>query len=657
MIICLRRILAVIFAIVFIPVFIAGIGACLISTKASDEKFVPGILEQMDVYNFVYDDVMDAAIDDLVTQGIKFGSPNGNGSTVNVTFDDPEKAKAALRKFIETVLPREYVKQEIDQAFAELQPYLTGRTDIFSIDLQTDERILAVPAALRAASTELSLGQIISDHVISVLIRDRIGELVFPELGISFTDDEAIGIANRIMPPDWIEQRIFETADAIAPYLAGDTDSFEIRVPLKDRVKVVGEELKIKVVSQGIAEKLVYDQVARPLIQKALGGIKVLSFDIPITPEEVDEALKQVLPPDWVRARANEVIDAAVAYLSSDTDSLAYSVDLRDRKAAAVVVLRQLAEKKLTDILRFVPSCSTPQATAQSLADLAANRIPRCSPANLNLPALVSPLLPLVLGDLDRLVANAIPDRVTYTDEQFRATLGPDAIKTLDDLRDLLQKGVVFTDQDLLNNIKDPQARADIQETLDTIRAGATWDQTDLRKQFTDEEWDGFDKIRGYGDYISLLKWAGFLLPALFLIIIGFLGGRSWGGRLLWAGIPLLLIAIIFFAATQVADGRVKGIIRDELTGQQLVSDQKMRENFPALTRLLESDKFRDKALTAAGIVTGQFKSTVQPWLAAGVLMVAGGIAALILLPSRRKERPPGQGEAPAGSAGQSPAR
>lgn len=639
-----RRILAVMMAIVFIPVFIAGLGACLISAMASDETFVPGILLELDAYDFIYDDVMDAAIDDVVTRGIRFDSPDGNGSTVNVIFNDPAQAKAALRKFVETVLPREYVKQEMEQAFADLQPYFTGRTDTFSINLETDERVLAVPAALRAASAELSLGQLISDHLISVLIRDRMGELVFPELGISFTIDEAVGIANRIMPPEWIEQRIFETADVVAPYIAGRIDGFEIRIPLKDRVKVVAEELKGKVVRQGIAERLVYDQVARPLILQALGGAKVLYFDIPITPAEVDDALKQVLPPDWVRARSAEVIDAAVAYVSSETDTLAYSVDLRDRKTDAVKILHKLAERKLTEILRFVPTCSTPQATAQSISDLAANQIPRCSPANLNLPALVSPLLPLVLGDLDRLVANAIPDRVIYTDQQFRSTLGPEAIKPLDDLRDVLQKGIVFTDRDLLNSIKDPQSRADIKETLDTIRAGAKWDQNDLRKQFTDEEWDLVEKIRGYGGYISLLKWGGFLLPSLFLLLIGLLGGRSWGGRLLWAGIPLLVVAGIMFGVTQVADSLMRDLVRDELTGRQLVTDTKMREDFPALTRLFESDEFRDKALKAVSIVTGQVKSAVKPWLVAGILTVAGGVAAAILLPARRKERPSSSG-------------
>ena len=627
---------AVLLGIVFIVVFVVSVTSCFAVAKAADKKFVPDLLDTMDAYNFVYDDVLDAVLEDAVSGAHGFSMPDG-GSTVKLSFQDPARAKAALRKFVETIVPREYVRQEITQALAEVQPYITGRTDKFLIDLETDQRILRIPDALRLASAELSLGQLISEQVIGVIVRDRVDELVFGALGITLTSDEAVAAANRIMPPEWIEQRIFETADAVAPYFAGRKNSFEIRIDLKDRVKVLGEELKAKLVREDIATTVVFEQVAKPLINQALGGLKALSFDITITPEEVDDALRQVLPPEWVRQQGNDVIDAVVAYLTSNTERLQYSVDLRERKASAVTVLRDLAKRKLTQIANKVPGCVAVQDNVQAGADLLALKIPTCRPLNLSGETIVGTLFPLVQNDLDRLVVSNIPDRVTYTEADLRAALGVGAIKTLEDVRDRLQKGVVFTEQDMFANINDPQARADVEDVIAKVRAGARWDQSDILDRMDPAERQSFDDVRHWSALVIEFRWLGALPAALFLIVIGLLGGRSWSGRFLWAGLTLTAVALIFFIAVQVASGNGISITRDEFGRGDLVNEE-FRADFPATARLLESDKFEEKAAVLVSVVAEQYRDAAIPWLAAGLGISAVAIALRVLRgPGKKK--------------------
>src|SRR5690606_2751417 len=130
-----------------------------------------GILDDAEVYDFVYDRALDAAISDITARGIEIGGGE-DGESQTLMFEDPARAHAALKGFIETVLPREYVRQEINEALNSMVSYATGQTDTFLVDLETGERIEAFPEALRVASAEIELGELISSQLIAPAIRD-----------------------------------------------------------------------------------------------------------------------------------------------------------------------------------------------------------------------------------------------------------------------------------------------------------------------------------------------------------------------------------------------------------------------------------------------------------------------------------------------------
>ncbi len=641
-----RRIVAVVLVLVLLVVFTVSMAVTIAVRAVSDESIVPDVVRDAGVYDFAYDDVLNAVISDLVTRGIELADVTGTGKTT-IRFDDPEQAKAAIKTFIVSVLPREYVEREVDQAFAALVPYLTGKTDEFAIDLETSERIKAVPAALRAASAQLSLGELVSRDIVSDLVRQRIDDLVLSTLGITLTEQEAVDAAVRIMPPEWIEQRLFEASDELARYFAGETDSFEINVPLRDRAKIVGDILKEKMREDRVVESIVFDQVAGPLVQRAIGGIKVLSYNIEVTPAEIDAALRTVAPPEWLNAEGDRALDAVIAYLTSETDNLELDIDLKERKAAAVVLLKELAEAKLSASLKAIPSCESGTESQLAIGDIAARRVPRCQPFGLDLASLAAPFVPLLLNDIDGLVATSIPDRVIYTDADFRAALGADAIATLNQVRDITSTGITFGSDDLFENIPDPAERARVRDAFDTVRAGAAWDQDDLWTAIDDPSArDAFEKVRSYGRLITPLKAGAIALPLLVALLIALLGGRTWPDRAIWASSAIVVVALAFFLAAHFAGGYAQDTVRRELDSRELI-DASFRDDFPATANLIESPKTADKVVGAVALLTDMVRDTARPWLIGGVLAVAASITWKVARPRPSERRNGDSSEAP----------
>jgi hypothetical protein len=108
---------------------------------------------------------------------------------------------------------------------------------------------------------------------------------------------------------------------------------------------------------------------------------------------------------------------------------------------------------------------------------------------------------------------------------------------------------------------------ADMAESLDSAREFIVVDQgritdQDLRKSndgSNDAEEEGFDKARHTIHTVRTWLWTLWLIPVLLLVAIGFLCGRNWKSRLLWAlGVlfvaSLVLVTVVAVARTFVPD-------------------------------------------------------------------------------------------------------
>ena len=81
-----------------------------------------------------------------------------------------------------------------------------------------------------------------------------------------------------------------------------------------------------------------------PELRKTLDEESVvgLPFGVNIASQDIVEAVREVLPPDWIRERVEHVVDQVVPYLTGETDRFAIQLPIADRIEAAVPPVKRL---------------------------------------------------------------------------------------------------------------------------------------------------------------------------------------------------------------------------------------------------------------------------------------------------------------------------
>ncbi len=617
----MRIFLAVLLAIIFAVLFIAAVTINRVKDTAGGSDYLVNLLDDVDAYNYGYDTVLDALLTDITNKGFDI-TGGATDTTKTIKFDDPERVKRASLTFIEEVLPREYVRAKTRETVQGAIRYFTGRSDEFDLDLETQERTRRVPAAVRAAAEEIDLGELITDQFIAPTIRDLAGELTENTFGIEFTAADAEDAARRVIPPDWIEEQIFQAVDELVPYVAGEESTFNVRIDVRDRIPIAGEVLKEKLTADDSTIELVFDRVVDPLIHAAVSDINVLSFRVEITEEEIDEAIEAVAPPSWVRDQANRIIDEFVEYLSGRDNRLDYVVDLTGPKEAAVEVITDLALRKLNEQLAVIRTCTGIADATAAGGDVTSGLLPRCIPGGADelITAIMTPTIEAGVSDL---ILGSVPDRITYTDAEFRAQLGAGNVNTLDDLRSTIANGVSYSSEDFLLDFignSDFDEAEDRREIVRIIRSGIRFDETDFR-DLANGRVNDVDEVRDWIGRSFSFWWLIFTPALLLLLVVTLVGGRSWPGRFKWFGVTLLVVSLLSLVVVRIT-WSVTGTYRDDAVVIESLSEE-FRADFPALTRVIESEELQDKLNFMLDDWAAGLGNANIPFIIAGAIVAA----------------------------------
>ncbi len=645
----MRVAIAIPFLILFVIIFTVTLVISRVVNTAGDPSEISGVIEDADLYDFVYDRALDAALTDLTTKGITVGSgDSGLSGEKKIEFEDPARAHVALKEFIEAVAPREYVKEKVDETLNGVIPYASGRTDSFQVDLETSERIDALPEAVRDAATALAIGELIVSDLLVPTVRELSDSITDEALGIRLTPEEAEDATRRILPPEWIEDQLFSVVDQAAPYFAGTQDELDIRVVFKDRVPIAGQVLKEKLADEDTLTNLVFEQVVDPLLASFAVNNNVSVFGIEITENDLQEAIEIVAPADWVQAQGDGVIDAVVAWLVGATDELEYTFELTERRAEAADQLDDLALRKLDDQIASTPICATPTQAGLALDNALSGQFPSCLPANSS--EILDVMRPTISNEVRNFVLLNVPDQITYSEAGLRAQLGSDSLESLDDLREIVLEGFSFTDEDLVNGLGgdgDAQSAADVRETLDFIRAGFVFDQTEITGRMDEAQLSQFNEIR---EYVALgwnFRWLVFLPALVLLAFVAVIGGRGWQGRAKWAGAPVAIVAIMFFATIQVGWASTASLREISIPEDALSAET--RAEFPALANLVYGGELQSMVERVGSSWISSLAMSAVPWAVAGIALFAIGY----FYPRYRENLPSSLG-GPAGPGGPS---
>jgi hypothetical protein len=610
----LRRFLAVNLSILFLPIFVAALLLLRVNGTVLSADFYVDQVRQADIFNFLYDEAIPSAVDDM--------GPVGIGGVVVDLRDLAGRGTVVFKEF----LPPEWVQEQVETVIRQGVPYVAGSTDEFRVPLPVADRVDALGKSISREVEQGDAYALLFDDVITPILTQQLAGYEDTEtgklpLGISIASADVVVAVQAVLPPEWVRDTVDNNVAQIVPYLTGENDHFTLNVPVEDRVKAMVPAIKVLLLEAG-AYGLLFDEVVVTLVEDNLSQMVELPFGIAFTSDEIVTLMREVMPPDFVQAQAEAMLDEVVPWLVGDASGFTLVVPLADRKDAVIQVIRDIADEKLRELADDLPPC-----TLDQVLDLAQSgfggEAPLCRPDGFSLDdikqsfgitlpgltveeveALVGFDLGLVmegisldslqeefgldfLGDLDGLVGNALPDEYVYTDVDLRDTLGPDDEQTLDDALAWIQTGVAYTDDNLRNNLASQGGGTfSLDAVLGWMRDGFT--DADLRDLLTGEAQAGdaldqFDMARGW---LGLARSLWFLLPVmlgLWLASIGFLGGRSWRSRVAWAAVPLSLAAAIVFVASGPAfnvvalplvDDRVADLTGDATGIAELMADK-----------------------------------------------------------------------------------
>jgi len=529
----LGRVLNTIITIPMIIGFILLLIMLLLFTQVYDTALSAGSynhqMRKADIYNFVYDELLPLALDEAEEEMEKDDSSD---FTVDISAIKDDIVSAARE-----ILPPEWLQEKVELATNTIIPYFVGKTDEFTYTLEPSDLQQRIDTAVQVIKDDILRGNIFTsvyDDGMSYLADELLENLDEMPYSITLTKEDIESSLRTVGSKEWIISQAEAAIDSIKPYITGESDEFTITIHLKDRVDAAADAV-LNLFSREETYNYLLEEMVTPTIEANLGAIVNLPFGITLSREEIDSAIKEVLPETWVQAQLTELINGIVAYVKEENDSIEVTLDLADRKAYALVALTDSAYQKLPDPFK------TPQ-NYQEVEEV-----------------------------VESAILAKIPDQWVYTDDDLRQSIGEDNGDFLDEARDWVSEGWTFTEVDLLDEMDD-----DSEETLEDVRgwieSGYTLTETDLREEISDreEDLDALDTARHWIGTGRTWLWAFWLIPVLALFFIGLSIGNNWRSRLTWAMVVLFLTALAINIAawqtyTHIGEPQLEEIMPDPL--------------------------------------------------------------------------------------------
>ena len=534
-----RRVVALPLILIALLLFVAALLLTELNSTVANPKFYNDQLVQADMYNFVHDDVLPAALDEVETD-ISSDLP------IKVA-DFKSEAVSAAKK----ILPPEWLQRQVESATAVLIPYFRGSADEFNYTILFKDRVQEGAQVIKDDFLQGETATKLYDNLMKYAAEKVVDNLDNLPYQVSLTKAQVENALRTTFSQEWVTSQISAVIDYITPYITGDADHFTITIQVRELVDPTADAI-IELLAIPQTYDYLLEQIITPTVAEYLGAGVDLPFKVSLSQEEISSAIKQVLPQSWVHDRFEEVVRAFAAYIKGDSETISVTVNLTDSKAAALDVLTSLADHKSKAIFDALPVVSMDDFL-QAIQNLLPGSLPNVRPEGVSYEDFKTAIDLIVTDWVNQMVIDQVPDQWSFTEADLIKAMGADREDFLDKARDWVLNGWTFTDVDL----KD-QLAADDQKTLDDIRryiaSGYTITEVDL------EDWiregggdlDSIDLARnGIGTARTWL-WVIWLVPLILLLCAGLLIARSLKGKLLWFLGLLFVIFLIFYIGSGV---------------------------------------------------------------------------------------------------------
>jgi len=219
-----RRILAVPLIIIFVVSFFVVLVLTQVNNSFANPGFYNGQLQRADMYNFVYDKALPAALDEMKAD-------LASDFTINVQAIRDDAVSAARK-----IVPPEWLQEQVEKATSAIIPYFLGSTDNFTYTVALKDRVLK--------ASEVIKSDIIMGDAFASLYDDGISyaaDMVAENLNmlpysLTFSKEELENSLKEAIPQTWSASQATAAVDYLTSYIDGDSSHFTITIPLKARV-------------------------------------------------------------------------------------------------------------------------------------------------------------------------------------------------------------------------------------------------------------------------------------------------------------------------------------------------------------------------------------------------------------------------------------
>ena len=614
--------------LVFLLALFLVLAALAANATVARPGFVSDQLKEADAYQFVLDDLVPALLEDAWQLepdefALEFGENPLAASGLT-----PEQVAAATRRAI----PPEDLEALVTPAVEGAMDYVSSRDDEVTIRVDAGANLDALVRELTVLFRETGAYERLLERELTPVFSRWVDEGLPPggekSAWVSILrgqSGEAGGSLARVFisvaTPEWMAAQVDGAASEGVDYAVARSDALAIRIGFDGAAIEQAAAEIAAVITEGDAYHIVYINVVEPVTRESTPGISLLPYSVVLRQSDVVGAMWDAVSGEWLDEQASLLALDVAAYATGQTDSFVTAFDLAAAKPDAWHALTVTATASLRASLRDLPECTTAAENETARAALE-HYLPSCIPWDVPAADIAAIAVPAIATAIDEKVLDRIPDTATYSHQDLRDNLerdgGPDALLALDDIRQLFREGWTYTDDDLRADL-DENAFDLIQDARLVLSTGYVLGASEDSSEALEE---GLDEIRNAIGLGSDDLWIPGLILVALLLVVAFLGGRSWRGRLAWAaGVLLLSAAVLSLLFWTVAQAVSDGALDD--VREEIVLDPDSQ--FPNTSEAL-ADMLADVAASAFDDFAGNIARNA---LILAVVGVVGVIAAV----------------------------
>lgn len=220
----LRRAFTLPLILIFFVLLVAAIAITSVNNTAANQDFYNDQMVQADMYNYIYDSILPAALDEMDTT---------DTSDLPVNIEDLHIEIAAA---VEQAFPAWWLQQQFETVTGVLVPYMVddeaGFTYTFTVKEQMDDIGQAIKDNFLVGNTFAGL----YDDLISYIAGYYYDNL--PELppDVDITQPEIRTALESSLSQQWLKVQLDAAIDQVVPYLAGDRNYFDINFAIQEQV-------------------------------------------------------------------------------------------------------------------------------------------------------------------------------------------------------------------------------------------------------------------------------------------------------------------------------------------------------------------------------------------------------------------------------------